>query len=87
MRGVAGRHKQYVDVIVRMQRDGSCVPLSVIWEDGTRYPIREVLDVRPASARLTEGAGMRYTVRVGTSDTYLFREGDRWFVEAKDVPL
>ena len=44
MRGVAGRHKQYVDVVVRMQRDGNCVPLSVLWEDeethgGTRYMI------------------------------------------------
>ena len=87
MRGIAGRHKQYVDVIVRMQHDGSCTPLSILWEDGTCYPIRNVLDVRLASARLAEGAGMRYTIRVGTTDTYLFREGDRWFVEAKDVPL
>ena len=53
MRGVAGRHKQYVDVIVRMDRDGSCMPLSILWEDGTRYPILKVLDVRRAPRAVT----------------------------------
>ncbi len=87
MRGVAGRHKQYVEVIVDVGTDGSHTPLAIVWGDGTSYPISRVLDMRQASSRRFEGAGTRYTVQVGKQATHLFREGDRWFVEAKEVPL
>ena len=87
MRGIAGRHKQYVEVIVDVAVDGNQTPLAVVWEDGTRYPIAKVIDVRPASSKRFDGKGMRYTVQIGTYETRLFCEGRRWFVEAKEVPL
>ncbi len=87
MEGVAGRYKQYVQVVVRMDVDGTCVPLSVVWDGQTTYHIDEVLDARHAASRMVNGGGMRYTVRICNKATYLFREGDRWFVEAKEVAL
>ena len=87
MKGVAGRQKKYVEVISDTSADGVVTPLTVVWDTGVRYHIDKVLDRRQAHSLKTGGTGIRYTVRVGSSDTYLFREGDRWFVEAKDVPL
>lgn len=87
MEGVAGRYKQYVQVVVRMDADGTCVPLSVVWDDQTTYHIDKVLDVRHAVSRMVDGSGTRYTVRIRHKATYLFREGDRWFVEAKEAAL
>ena len=87
VRGVVGRHKQYVEVIVDIATDGTKTPLAIVWEDGTHYPIACVLDARKASSKRFDGSGMRYTVRVGTVATHLFCEGDRWFVEAKEAPL
>ena len=83
MRGVAGREKKYVEVVVDVSADGIVTPLTIVWDTGVRYHLDKVLDRRQAHSRRTGGTGMRYTVRVGGSDTYLWCEGNRWFVEAK----
>lgn len=87
MRHIAGRYKHYVEVIVDVAADGTCTPLCIVWDDGTSYAIERVLDARPAPSRKVEGKGMRYTVRIRGKDTYLFCEGKRWFVEAKEVTM
>lgn len=84
--------KVYVPVEVFFTEDGRMMPRALRWEDGTRYPIDRVLDVRPAGAAKAGGHGDRYTVRIGGRETYLFfehsvRDGDdrpgKWFVERR----
>lgn len=88
MRGVANREKHYVEVIVDVSAEGVARPLTIVWDNGVRYHIDKVLDRRQAHSLRTGGTGMRYTVRVGGTDTYLWREeNDRWFVEAKVIAL
>ncbi|MBQ9316573.1 MAG: hypothetical protein IJ203_07095 [Atopobiaceae bacterium] len=48
-----------------------------------RYQIDRVLDARQAYSLKTGGTGIRYTIRVGEHDTYLWYEGPPWFVEAR----
>lgn len=76
--------KVYVSVLARFEPDGRLVPLTVIWEDGTRYEVDKVLDVRRAASLKAGGCGMRYTVRIGGKETFLFLEIDRWFVERRE---
>ncbi len=76
--------KVYVEVTLKQDKYGTVIPLSVTWEDGRRYEIDRVLDVRRAASTKVGGAGVRYTVRVLGKETYLFDDGERWFVEAKD---
>ncbi len=76
--------KVYVDVTLKQDKYGTIVPLSVTWEDGRRYEIDRVLDVRRAASTKVGGAGVRFTVRISGRETYLFDDGERWFVEAKD---
>jgi hypothetical protein len=79
--------KVYVDVNENRHKDGRIVPLSFIWENGKRYKIDKVLDVRPAASLKAGGTGLRYTVRVRDRETYLFLEEDKigakWFMERK----
>ena len=75
--------KVYVDVTLRQDKYGTRVPLSVTWEDGTKYEIDRGLDVRRAAATKVGGTGVRFTVRIMGRVTYLFDDGERWFVEAK----
>lgn len=75
--------KVYVDVLAAWTREGRIVPKVVKWTDGTRYPIDQIIDVRPAASLKAGGAGTRYTVRIGRTQSFLFLESDRWFVEAK----
>lgn len=76
--------KVYVDVTLKQDKYGTIVPLTVTWEDGRKYEIDRVLDVRRAAATKVGGAGVRFTVRILGKETYLFDDGERWFVEAKD---
>ena len=75
--------KVYVDVTLKQDKYGNTLPLSVTWENGRRYEIDRVLDVRRAAATKVGGTGIRYTVRVLGRVTYLFQENERWFVEAR----
>ena len=74
----------YVNVIARHDEQGKVRPLEVDWEDGRRFEVDKLLDVRRAAALKAGGQGMRYTVRILGKETYLFEDEGRWFVEAKE---
>lgn len=80
-------YKKYVDVIVRCYPDGKVMPLAVWWSNGKMFEIDRVLDVRPAASLKAGGAGIRYTCRIMGRQTYIWREEDKWFVEAKGRPI
>ena len=77
-------HRVDVAVLAEYDVEGRIRPLRVTWEDGSSFEIDRVLDVRPAASTKVGGAGIRYTVRIGRAETYLFLEENKWFVEAKD---
>jgi hypothetical protein len=37
-----------------------------------------------ASSKKVGGGGIRYTVMIKGKETFLFREGEKWFVEARE---
>ena len=75
--------KVFVNVLARYDTEGGIVPVSVTWEDGRTFPVDRVLEMRPAASLKVGGAGLRYRVRIGRSETYLFLEENRGFGEAK----
>ena len=76
-------HKVYVRVHAEFDCDGQVMPKSIVWTDSCVYEIDRVLDVRRAASRKVGGHGILYTVRIRGQATHLYREEDRWFVEAK----
>ena len=84
--------KVSIPVTADFRDDGSILPRELIWEDGTKYTIDRVIDVRPAAAAKAGGQGDRYTIEVNGHRTYLFFERGtkpsgnnlgRWFLERK----
>ncbi len=43
-------YKVYVSVFVEHRSDGTMLPREIIWEDGQKYEIDRVIDIRPAYA-------------------------------------
>ena len=70
-------------MIARHDEQGGVRPLEVEWEDGRRFEVDKLLDVRRAAALKAGGQGVRYTVRILGKETYLFEDEGRWFVESK----
>ena len=84
--------KVYVEVHASFGEDGQMYPKSLVWEDGTRYIIDKVTDIRQAAAMKAGGQGDRYTIIINGKQSYLFFERStnlygnvigRWFVERK----
>ncbi len=76
--------KVYVKVYANFSEDGIVMPEAIVWEDDRRFEIDRVLDVRKAASLKAGGHGIRYACRIGSHETFLYREDDRWFVEGKD---
>lgn len=84
--------KVYVGVEADFGSDGVMLPRAIIWEDGTRFEVDRVLDIRSAPALKAGGQGDRYRVRINNQPTYIFFERStnltgnvigRWFVERR----
>lgn len=74
------RIKKFVPVIVRCDENGKLRPLVIEYEDGKKYRIDKILDVRRAACQSVGGVGDRYTCRIQGKETYLWHEKERWFV-------
>lgn len=85
--------KVYVKVTVDFSEEGVMLPRELVWEDGERYTIDRIVDIRQAAALKSGGQGDRYTIMIRGQRSYLFfeRSADligtalgRWFVERKE---
>lgn len=85
-------NKVYVSVRVTFSEDGRMLPREIKWEDGNRYKIDKITDVRQAAAMKAGGQGDRYTIMMNNHQTYLFFERStdlygcrlgKWFVERR----
>lgn len=88
----ANNAKVYVEVISVTKPDGLMLPRVLVWEDGQKYKIDGVSQIKQAAAMKAGGQGDRYTIWVNGQQSYLFFERNgsiagnnigRWFVERK----
>ena len=84
--------KVYVTVNADFAEDGTLVPRVITWEDGEKYIIDKITDIRQAAAMKAGGQGDRYTVMIKGQQSFLFFERStnltgnnigRWFVERR----
>ena len=76
--------KKYVEVTAKFDVDGTVFPLEIQWEDGAKFEIDRILDVRRAASLKAGGTGIRYTCRIRGRGKYLWLEETRGFIEAKE---
>ena len=53
-----------LDIIVEHKKDGRAVPKTILWDDGRRFAIDKVLDVRQAAALRCGGIGTIYICKI-----------------------
>ncbi len=75
--------KVYVSVLAICHQDGRTQPLGVIWPDGRKFGIDNILDIRKAASYRAGGTGMRYTCEIYGKVVFLYDEEGRWFMEGK----
>ena len=84
--------KVYVAVKADFTEDGTLLPRIITWENGEKFTIDKITDIRQAAAMKAGGQGDRYTIWIGGHQSYLFFERSinltgnnigRWFVERR----
>lgn len=73
--------KQFVSVEAKFDTDGNLLPLIIFWEDGRKFEIDKITDVRFAPSLKSGGVGIRYTCIIRNQQRYLFLDQNRWFIE------
>lgn len=76
--------KAYVSVNADIDKEGVIHPRFIRWDNGLIYQIEEIIYKCRAASKKVRGGGIRYTIRVKGHESFLFHEGDKWFVEAKE---
>lgn len=77
-------YKRYVEVYAAFLVNGDILPKKIIWDKDRSYEIDKITDIKNAASIEVGGAGVRYTCSIRGRKKYLFLEGKKWFVEAKD---
>lgn len=80
----ASCRKAYVSVNLDVDKEGEFYPRLIRWDNGLVFQIEQILYKCRASSKKVGGGGIRYTVMIKGKETFLFREGEKWFVEARE---
>ena len=75
--------KEYVSVNLDVDQNGVVHPRFIRWANGRIYQIDQLKYKCRAASSKVSGGGIRYTVMIHGKETFLFSEGNKWFVEAK----
>lgn len=73
--------KIYVKTIVECSPEGAVTPLRMEYQDRW-FDIDRVLRVDPRPSE-SGGSALRYTVKIWSQMRYLWRKGDKWFIEVQ----
>lgn len=74
-------YKRYIDVVTMINKSGELTPLMLVWDNGVKYKIDKVVEVRNAASQVG-GCGILYRCQVGGVERNLFFERNRWFIES-----
>lgn len=70
-----------LNIMVQHLPDGKALPRTILWEDGRKFSIDRILDMRRAAALKCGGVGMRYICRICGKEIAIFEEDGIWFIE------
>lgn len=74
-------YKKYVKVVALIDKEGKLMPLFLIWDNGTKYTIDKIVEMRKAYS-VVGGGGILYRCRILNREYNLFYEINRWFIES-----
>ena len=71
----------YVTVNCDHTADGQSIPRTIKWDESRSSAIRKVLYACASPAKFE---GIRYTILIGSAEKYLYKVGDKWYVELQE---
>ena len=79
-------YKKYVDVLTVMGKNEVLKPVAVLWDNGIKYEIDRVLQIRNKASSVG-GCGLCYECVIQGQKRDLYFERTRWFLESTKPPF
>jgi len=76
--------RKNIEISAEFSLSGRITPKAIIWEDGRRFSVDHILDMRRAANLKGGGLGMRYICKVHGKEVFLFNDDGIWFMEVDD---
>lgn len=76
--------KKNISIIAKFTEDGRVLPQTLLWEDGRKFSIDRISDIRRAASLKAGGIGLRYDCYIHGKQVYLYKDDDMWYLETED---
>ncbi|MCL2320880.1 MAG: hypothetical protein FWC47_02100 [Oscillospiraceae bacterium] len=73
--------KIFIKIVAEFNTRGEIKPLMIIWEDGRKFEIDQVMDKKNCASLKHGGVGTRYVCRVRNRIIRIFLEDNKWFLD------
>ncbi|NLW29170.1 MAG: hypothetical protein GXY98_04625 [Erysipelothrix sp.] len=73
-----------IDVVVKYYKDGTMLPLYIIWNNQVRYKIDKITQIKNGASLKYGLQGLRYTCQIQNQMRHLFFDGKQWFISPID---
>ncbi len=73
---------KFISVIAKFSENGVVVPQTILWEDGRKFSVDKIMDIRRCASIKVGGVGIRYHCKVHGKEVFLYRDEDSWFIES-----
>lgn len=73
-----------IDVVAKFSRDGSMIPLYIIWDDNIKYKIDKITQIKNGASFKYGLQGLRYTCVIANQLRYLYFDNRQWFISPID---
>ena len=76
-------NREYVTMYIEVLPEGQVVPLSILWKDGRKFAVEQVINIKNNAPAKSGGRATKYTLIVqGQTRDFLVDNG-KWFVETR----
>lgn len=73
--------RKNICVIAKMYETGKIIPMTIVWEDGKKFNIDKVTDIRKKASTKGGGKGLRFTCKILNQERFLWLDDYIWFIE------
>ena len=76
-------NREYVTMYIEVLPEGQVVPLSILWKDGRKFTVEQIINIKNNSPVRSGGRATKYTLIIQGQTCDFFGENGKWFVETR----
>ena len=74
---------EYVTMYIEVLPEGQVVPLSILWKDGRKFTVEQIINIKNNSPVRSGGRATKYTLIIQGQTRDFFVDDGKWFVETR----